>query len=97
MPDEQTELRRSFEETTTKNLLSTNQYSKKTRDICQALDEKVMRLQNLIGNQASQLEQYRLQLAALQQRVFKSGSGDLVTAEEVENIVNEKLDGRNTG
>ena len=96
MADEQTELRRNFEQTSTRNIMAGISHGNETRKIVKALDEKVMRLENIIIQQQELLEQFRIQLAGVQQRLFACGSDPLVTVTQVENMINEAISKKDT-
>lgn len=92
MGDHNTELRRVFEETATKNIRAGIAHGNETRKVVRALDEKVARLENIIVAQKDLLEQFRKQVSALQQRLYANGSDPLTTVPQVEDMIRAALE-----
>ena len=68
------EIKKAFEEVTTRNVLTGIEYTKETRKLFRNLEEKVDRLQNQVVAQGELLNQFRIQLAAVQTKLFSGGS-----------------------
>lgn len=68
------ELRKAFEDVTTKNVKTTVDYSTETRKMVRDLEEKVGKLEGMLQSQTSIIEAMRAQLACVQTRVFSGGT-----------------------
>ena len=68
------ELRKVFEDVTTKNVKTILEYSKETRELTRRLEEKVVKLEGIIRNQGTEIQALRQQLAAVQTIVFSKGT-----------------------
>ena len=68
------QLRKAFEEVTTKNVTMNVDYSKKTREIVNELSEKIERLQNIVLSRNEQIDQMQIQIAQLLQTKFNGGT-----------------------
>jgi hypothetical protein len=70
----ETELRKVFEEVTTKNVKTVLEYCKETRNLLRKLEEKTIKLEGIIRNQDVTIIELRTLLAGLQTVVFSKGT-----------------------
>jgi len=68
------ENRKAFEEVTTKNVKTGVDYSTDTRKLFRELEKKVEILEGIVRNQNTTIEQFRLQLAGVQTKLFSGGT-----------------------
>ena len=68
------ELRKIFEEVTTKNVQTTINFTQDTRKMVRELQEMVGKLERRIANQDETLQQLRVQLASIQTKVYSGGT-----------------------
>ena len=71
---EDKELRKAFEETTTRNVQANIDFSQDTRTVVRELEEKVNNLDNLVRQYDTKFEEMTKQLAYLQAKVYSGGS-----------------------
>ena len=63
-----------FEDTTTKNVKTGIDFTQETRRLFRELEEKVRKLENTIQVQQELLNQFRIQLAGVQTKLFSGGT-----------------------
>jgi len=68
------ELRKAFEDVTTRNVKSTIEFSNETRKIVKELESQVQLLLNELSVQKAQMDQFRIQLAGVQTKLFSGGT-----------------------
>lgn len=68
------ELRKIFEETTTRNLKMVVAYSEETRKIVRNLEEKILCLQQILIEQNKTIELLKLQLSNVQTKLYSGGT-----------------------
>ena len=68
------ELRKAFEEVTTRNVQATVSHSNETRRIVRELEKKIELLEGIVRNQNTIIDSLRLQLANVQTKVFSGGT-----------------------
>jgi len=70
------ELRKAFEETTRRNVLSAVQHSNDTRLLVRALEEKVTALTNLVLSRSRDIDLLKQQLSIVQTKLYSKGTSD---------------------
>ena len=68
------EMKKAFEEVTTRNVKTMISYSKDTREIVRSLEEKVALLEEYNRNQTIIIEALKKQLASVQTKLFSGGT-----------------------
>ena len=68
------ELRKAFEEVTTKNVKAILEYSKTTRAGMRELEEKIVKLEKQVIAQNEIIESIKVQLANVQTKVYREGT-----------------------
>lgn len=68
------EMKQAFEEVTTRNVNTTVAFTQDTRKLFRELEEKVNALQAQVVSQAALLNQFRVQLAGVQTKLFSGGT-----------------------
>ena len=68
------ENRKAFEEVTTKNVKTGVDYSTDTRKLFRELEKKVEILENIVRSQSAIIEQFKIQLAGVQTKLFSGGT-----------------------
>lgn len=68
------EIRQAFEETTTRNVNTILEHSNETRKISRETAEKVINLENTIRSQNEVIKELRMQLAAIQAKLYLNGT-----------------------
>lgn len=68
------ELRKVFEEVTTKNVKTVIQFSQDTRKLLREAQEEIKHLRNVILNREEQLSQLQQQVGQLLQKSFNEGT-----------------------
>ena len=68
------ELAKAFEETTTRNVQAILDHGNKTRKMIKNLEVEVETLKFMVRSQNNLLEQFRIQLAGLQAKVYQGGT-----------------------
>jgi hypothetical protein len=68
------ELKKAFEEVTTRNVISILDYSRETRGLTRELQERVLYLEGLIREYEKRLVVLQSQITNLQQKLYKGGS-----------------------
>ena len=68
------EMRKVFEETTTRNVNAMLDHGNETRRLVRELQEKVARQDETIREQNKVIQAFKLQLANLQMEVYKGGT-----------------------
>jgi len=68
------ELRQAFEEVTTNNVKATVAFTNETRKLVKELEDKVILLEGRLREQDSTIENLRLQLSSVQQKLYSGGS-----------------------
>ena len=68
------EMKKAFEEVTTRNVKTMIAYSKDTREIVRSLEEKVALLEEYNRNQTIIIEALKKQLASVQTKLFSGGT-----------------------
>ena len=68
------EIKQAFEEVTTRNVNTTVAFTQDTRKLFRELEEKVNALQAQVVSQAALLNQFRVQLAGVQTKLFSGGT-----------------------
>jgi len=68
------ELRKAFEEVTTRNVNTTISHSNETRKLVRELEQKVISLQNTIMSRDNDIVLLKKQLATIQTIVFSGGT-----------------------
>jgi hypothetical protein len=68
------EMKQAFEEVTTRNVKTTVEFTQDTRKLFRELEEKVFALQNKVVAQEALLNQFRVQLAGVQTKLFSGGT-----------------------
>jgi len=68
------ELRKAFEEVTTRNVQAAINYSNETRKIVRVLEEKVKHFEELAQAKDKEIAAIRLQMATIQQKLYSGGS-----------------------
>lgn len=68
------ELRKAFEEVTTKNVKAILQFSTETRKMLRVLEDKAIKLEEMVRNQNTVIEELRLQLSSIQMKVYNGGT-----------------------
>jgi len=69
------ELRKAFEETSTRNIQTILEYSKETRKLVRELNEKVDHLENTIRTYDNRISTLQSQISFLQTKIFSGGTG----------------------
>lgn len=67
-------LRKAFEQVTTGNVKTAVEYSKETRRLMRILAEEVKRMETELNFQRVQMEQFKIQLAGVQTKLFGGGT-----------------------
>ena len=68
------EVKQIFEENITRNVKRTVEFTQETRVLFRELEEQVTSLQNQVIAQKALLEQFRIQLAGVQTKLFSGGT-----------------------
>jgi len=68
------EIRKAFEEVTTKNVKTMIDYSTQTRELVRVLGDEVKELKNMVAARDGDITQLRQQLALVQSKLYKGGS-----------------------
>jgi uncharacterized coiled-coil protein SlyX len=68
------ELRKAFEEVTTKNVQTNIDYSKDTREIVRELEKRVENLDALIRSQNTIINNLNIRLATIQNKLISGGT-----------------------
>lgn len=68
------ELRKAFEEVTTRNVQAAVNYSNETRKIVRLLEEKMLHLEELSRAKDKEISVLRQQISVLQQKLYMGGS-----------------------
>jgi len=68
------EMKKAFEEVTTRNVKTMIAYSKDTREIVRSLEAKVALLEEYNRNQTIMIEALKKQLASIQTKLFSGGT-----------------------
>ena len=68
------QLRKAFEEVTTRKIEMIREFSKETRKLVKEQEEKIMRLQNIVLSREEHINQLQIQIANLLQEKYKNGS-----------------------
>ena len=68
------ENRKAFEEVTTKNVKTGVDYSTDTRKLFRELEKKVEILESMVRSQSVIIEQFKIQLAGVQTKLFSGGT-----------------------
>ena len=68
------EMRMAFEETTTRNVKATIDYSNETRKIVRKLEEKIKHIEKLSQGKDKEMGDMRLQISSLQQKLYLRGT-----------------------
>ena len=68
------ELRKAFENVTTNNVKAILEHSNKTRKLIRKLEENIKRLENIVIAQNSIIDNFRIQLAAIQTQIYGGGT-----------------------
>jgi hypothetical protein len=68
------ELKQAFEEVTTRNVQTTVDFTQDTRKLFRELEQKVFALQSQVVAQSELLNQFRVQLAGVQTKLFSGGT-----------------------
>jgi hypothetical protein len=68
------ELKKAFEEVTTRNVLSILNYTKETRKLFRTLEEKVVNLEQGILQRDIDIDRMKKQIASLQQKLYNEGT-----------------------
>ena len=68
------EARKAFEETTVRNMHTVVEFSQDTRKIVRELEEKILRLQNVILSKETQIQAMQQQIATLLQNKYNEGT-----------------------
>ncbi len=68
------ELRKAFEEVTTKNVRTVVAFSKDTRELVRKLEQKVEHLAATSRSQTDTIEQLRMQLSVVQAKLYGGGT-----------------------
>jgi len=68
------ELKKAFEEVTTRNVMTVIAYSKETRRELREMREKIFSLEAELRAQKAQIEQFKIQLAGVQTKLFSGGT-----------------------
>lgn len=63
-----------FEETTTKNVQAAITFSNETREIVRNLEHQIQELKDLVINKDKELAQIRIQLSAIQAKLYRGGT-----------------------
>ena len=70
----QREMSQIFEETTTRNVKTSVEFAQSTRKIVREMEAKVLALQAQVVSQGQLLNQFRIQLAGVQTKLFSGGT-----------------------
>ena len=68
------EMRKAFEEVTTRNVQAAINYSNETRKIVRQLEEKMIHFENLAQAKDKEIVGLRQQISVLQQKLYQGGS-----------------------
>jgi len=68
------ELKQAFEEVTTRNVVTILEFTKETRKLVRALEEKVLNLQNGMFERDKTIVRLQAQISVLQQKLYSGGS-----------------------
>ena len=68
------ELKKAFEEVTTRNVLAILEYSKETRKLVRDLEEKVLNLEQAVQERDKEVSRLKGQISILQQKLYQGGS-----------------------
>ena len=68
------ELRKAFEEVTTKNVKTVVDYSTQTRDLVRDLQDEVKNLKNMLVTRETELAQLRQQVSIVQGKIYQGGT-----------------------
>lgn len=68
------QMRVVFEETTTKNVLTIQEYTKETRKLVRDLEQHVQELKNMIIQRDKTIGELRQQISAVQAKVYAGGT-----------------------
>ena len=68
------ENRQAFEEVTTKNVKTGIDYSTETRRLFRELEVKIEHLEKVVRSQGEIIEQFKIQLAGVQTKLFSGGT-----------------------
>ncbi len=68
------ELRKVFEETTTRNVQAILVHANETRKLLRELEEKVKNLDNLVRSKDEVIETLKKQISNIQQKLYRDGS-----------------------
>jgi len=68
------EMRKHFEELTTRNVLASVKYANETRKIVRDLEKKILHLEKMSQQKDKMFGEMRLQISTLQQKLYSGGS-----------------------
>ena len=68
------ELRKAFEEVTTRNVQAAINYTNETRKIVRVLEEKILHLEKLAQAKDKEIAVMREQISVVQQKLYQGGS-----------------------
>jgi len=68
------ELRKAFEETTTRNLTAVVTHTNNTRELVRTLEEEITTLKNMVVTYTDQINQLKMQVSKLQQKAYAGGT-----------------------
>lgn len=68
------ELKKAFEEVTTKNVKVMLEYGKKTREIVRECEIKINKLEEMLRINNETIQQLKLQLSSVQTKVYSGGT-----------------------
>lgn len=68
------QLRKAFEETTTRNVKTISEYTKETRKLVRDLEQSVQELKNMIVERDKQIGELRQQVSVLQGKIYAGGT-----------------------
>ncbi len=68
------ELREAFEQVTTTNVKAILEHANKTRTMLREAEKRIDLLQVIINGQNKKIDQLRIQLSAVQAKVYKGGT-----------------------
>lgn len=68
------EMRKAFENVTTRNVKAAVAHSNETRKIVRELEDMVHRLEGTLREQDKKIEMYKQQITSLQAKIYREGS-----------------------
>ena len=68
------ELKKAFEEVTTRNVLAILEYSKETRKLVRDLEQKVLNFEHAVQERDKEVSRLKEQISILQQKLYQGGS-----------------------